>query len=279
MKKYFLIAFLISLAFIDQSCKKEVEIPKPISPQITTPPAPEYSYEVVNAWHHDPDAFTQGLQYLNGELYESTGLNGKSSLRRVELTTGKVLQKIDIPQEYFAEGMTILGDRIYQLTYQTHIGFIYDLKTFQQLGTWHYEGEGWGLTNDGKELIMSNGSNKINFLDPRSLAITHTIEVFDEGYPVENLNELEYIKGEIFANIWTTDRVARIDPATGKVVGWIDLGGLLGPSEKTEKVDVLNGIAYDEKGDRIFVTGKLWPKLFEIKIKKKEVAVSIVLSP
>ena len=270
MKKYFLIAFLLSFAFINESCKKEAEPPKPISPQNATPPAPVYSYEVINTYHHDPDAFTQGLQFYKAELYESTGLNGRSSLRRVELKTGKVLQKIDIDNQYFAEGMTILGDKIYQLTYQTHIGFIYDLKTFQKIGSWQYEGEGWGLTTDGKELIMSNGSNKINYLDPTSLAITKTLEVFDEGYQVENLNELEYIKGEIYANIWQTDRVARIDPATGKVIGWVDLSGLLMPQERTEKVDVLNGIAYDEKEDRLFVTGKLWPKLFEIKLKKKE---------
>jgi glutamine cyclotransferase len=268
MKKYLLLALLLSFASISQSCKKEAEPPKPNSPQNTTPPAPVYSYEIVNTWPHDPDAFTQGLQYYNGELYESTGLNGKSSLRRVDLKTGKVLQKIDISNDYFAEGMTILDSKIYQLTYQTHIGFIYDLKTFEKLGSWQYEGEGWGLTTDGKELIMTNGSNKINFLDPRSLTISRTIEVFDEGYPVENLNELEYIRGEIYVNIWRTDRVARIDPVTGKVNGWIDLAGLLMPQERTEKVDVLNGIAYDEKGDRIFVTGKLWPKLFEIKIKK-----------
>ncbi len=267
MKKYLLLPLLLSLLFISQSCKKEAEPPKPISPQSTTAPAPVYTYEVVNTWSHDPDAFTQGLQYFNGELYESTGLNGRSSLRRVELTSGKVLQKIDIDKEYFAEGMTILGNKIYQITYQTHIGFIYDLKTFQKLGSWQYEGEGWGLTNNGKELIMSNGSNKINFLDPTSLAIVRTIEVTDENFLVENLNELEYIKGEIYANIWQRDRVVRIDPETGKVKGWINFSDLLSPQERTERVDVLNGIAYDEKQDRIFITGKLWPKLFEVKIK------------
>ncbi len=270
MKKYFLWAFLLSVAFIGESCKKEAEIPKPISPQNTTASAPVYSYEVVNTLYHDTGAFTEGLLYYNGELYESTGLNGRSSIRRVELKTGKVLQKIDVPSEYFGEGITILNGKIYQLTYQTHIGFIYDLKTFQKLGSWQYQGEGWALTNDGKELIMSNGTNKINFLDPNSLSITRTIEVTDEGMQVENLNELEYIKGEIYANIWMSDRVARIDPATGKVNEWIDLSGLLGPAERTEKVDVLNGIAYDEKEDRLFVTGKNWPKLFEIKLIKKE---------
>jgi glutamine cyclotransferase len=273
MKKYFLGALLFVFAFINQSCKKEAAPPNPNPPQITTPSAPVYSYEVVNTWHHDPDAFTEGLQYYQGELYESTGLNGKSTLRRVELKTGKVLQKIDIENQYFGEGITILNGKIYQLTYQTHIGFIYDLKTFKKIGSWQYEGEGWALTNDGKELIMSNGTEKIMFLDPNSLTISRTIEVTDEGMPVEYLNELEYIKGEIYANIWMRDMVARIDPGTGKVNSWINLSGLLTPEERRaekghERPDVLNGIAYDEKADRIFVTGKLWPKLFEIAIKK-----------
>jgi glutamine cyclotransferase len=274
MKKSLLAVLLISFAFIGQSCKKETEQPKQNPPQNTTPPAPEYSYELINTWHHDPDAFTQGLQFYNGELYETTGLNGHSSLRKVDVTTGKVLQKIDIPAEYFGEGMTIFHGKIYVLTYQTHIGFIYDLKTFTKLGSWQYEGEGWGLTNDGTYILMSNGTNKINYLDPNSLAIVKTIEVKDQGYLVEKLNELEYIKGEIYANIWTTDRVAKIDPATGNVTAWINFSGLLTPMERTEKVDVLNGIAYDEKTDRIFVTGKLWPKLFEVKIKKPEMAAN-----
>jgi len=272
MKKYFLLAAFLVFAFLSQSCKKEAAPPPQNPPQITTAPSPIFTYEIVNVFHHDPDAFTQGLQYYNEELYESTGLNGRSSLRRVDLKTGEVLQKIDIDKQYFGEGMTIFGGKIYMLTYQTHIGFIYDLKTFKQLGTWQYEGEGWGLTNDGTNLIMSNGSNKINYLDPQTLAIVKTLEVTDENFLVENLNELEYIKGEIYANIWMTDRVAKIDPATGKVIGWIELAGLLTPQERTEKVDVLNGIAYDEKTDRIFVTGKLWPKLFEIKLKKKDIA-------
>jgi glutamine cyclotransferase len=273
MKKYIIGAFILSSGFISQSCKKDVEPPKQNPPQIATVPASVYSYEVVNTYPHDTGAFTQGLEYYNGELYESTGLNGKSSLRRVELTTGKVLQKIDIDKQYFGEGMTIFGGKIYMITYQTHVGFIYDLKTFKQIGSWQYEGEGWGLTNDGTNIIMSNGTNKINYLDPQTLTIVKTLEVTDENYLVERLNELEYIGGEIYANIWTTDRVARIDPATGKVNSWVDLSGLLSPQERTERVDVLNGIAYDKKGDRIFVTGKLWPKLFEIKIKKKGLAM------
>jgi len=269
MKKYLIALLFLSFGFLSQSCKKDAVPPTLNPPQITTQPSPVYRYEIVNTYPHDTGAFTQGLQYYNGELYESTGLNGRSSLRREELTTGKILQRIDIDKQYFGEGMTILNGKIYMITYQTHIGFIYDLKTFKQLGTWEYEGEGWGLTNDGKNLIMSNGSNKLNYLDPQTLTIVKTLDVTDEGFLVERLNELELIKGEIYANIWMTDRIARIDPATGKVNSWIDLSGLLTPTEK-DRADVLNGIAYDEKGERLFITGKLWPKLFEIKIKNKE---------
>jgi len=271
MNKYLIGLSFLTLGFLSQSCKKEGAPPTTNSPQIATQPSPVYTYEIVNTYPHDTSAFTEGLEYYNGELYESIGLNGKSSLRREELRTGKVLQKIDLDKQYFGEGITIFKGKIYQLTYQTHIGFIYDLKTFKLLGTWQYEGEGWALTNDGTNLIMSNGSNKLNYLDPQTLTIVKTLEVTDEGFLIERLNELEYIKGEIYANIWTTDRIARIDPATGKVNLWIDLTGLLSANERDKPgVDVLNGIAYDEKNDRIFVTGKCWPKLFEIKIRKKD---------
>jgi glutamine cyclotransferase len=269
MKKYFASALILFFALALYSCKKEAEPLKPIPPQNTTPPARVFTYEILHTYPHDVDAFTEGLQYYNGELYESTGLEGKSFLRREDLKTGTVKQEIKLDPQYFGEGITILNGKLYQLTYQTHIGFIYDLKTFKQLGTWHYEGEGWALTNDGTNLIMSNGTNKINYLDPRTLAIVKTIDVTDEGYLVQNLNELEYIKGELYANIWMTDRIAKIDPATGKVTAWIDLSGLLGAGERLKEGAVLNGIAYDEKNEKIFVTGKFWPKLFEISIKKK----------
>ena len=267
MKKHFLGLSLLICSFVAISCKKEVELPKPISPQTTTSSTPVLSYEIVNSWHHDPGAFTQGLQFFNGQLYETTGLNSRSSLRRVDLGSGKVLQKIDLDNEYFGEGMTIFGGKIYVITYQTHVGFIYDLKTFKQLGSWKYEGEGWGLTNDGTYIIMSNGTSKINYLDPRTLAIIKTIDVTDQGFQVEYINELEYIEGIIYANIWTTNRIVKIDPTTGKVLSWIDMSGLLSAQEIEAKPDVLNGIAYDEKTKRIFVTGKLWPRLFEVKSK------------
>ncbi len=282
MKKY--LFFLLPLVFLFPlaSCKKETEQPKPNPPQIATTPAQIFTYEIINTWPHDTGAFTQGLQFVDGELYESTGLKGKSSLRRVELNTGKVLQKIDVPPEYFAEGMTVFQGKIYQLTYQEHTGFIYDQKTFTKIGSWQYEGEGWGLTNDGTNLIMSNGSNKIMYIDPQKLTVVKTIEVKDEGFLVEDINELEYIKGQIYANIWQKDIIVIIDPATGNVTGRIELGGLLSPMERTERIDVLNGIAADnrvlngiatdDKEIRLFVTGKLWPKLFEIKIRRKELA-------
>jgi glutamine cyclotransferase len=232
---------------------------------------PVYKYKVVHSWPHDPQAFTQGLEFHDGVLYESTGQYGKSSLRKVALTTGKVLLKVDVPREYFAEGLTIFNDKIYQLTWKAQKGFIYDLNSFAKLGEFSYEGEGWGLTHNSDSLIMSDGTNKIRFLDPGSFAVRRTISVYDGTRPLAELNELEYIKGEIFANIWQTDRIVRIDPGSGKILGWIDLRSLLSVSDRdsSEPPDVLNGIAYDEAKDRLFVTGKLWPKLFEIRLKKK----------
>lgn len=230
---------------------------------------PVYGYEVVHTWQHDPNAFTQGLVFSAGNLIESTGQVGQSSLRRVELETGTVLQKVDVPRPYFAEGATLLKGKIYQLTWQHHLGFIYDALSFDKIGQFNYEGEGWGLTNDGQSLILSDGSNHIRFLDPESFQVRQTITVLDGRAPVNELNELEFIQGEIYANIWHADRVARIDPQTGRVVGWIDLRGLLAPGDVQDEEAVLNGIAYDESTRRIFVTGKLWPKIFEIRLKQK----------
>ena len=239
----------------------------------TAPTAAEaaaaYGYEVVKAYPHDTSAFTQGLIFVDGELLESTGGEGKSTLRRVELETGKVLQKVDVPGFYFAEGLTVLGGKAYQLTWQGEKGFVYDPKTFKKLGEFEYEGEGWGLTHDGDSLILSDGSHRIRFIDPNTFQVKRTISVFDRGRPLEELNELEYVKGEIFANVWHQDRVARIDPQTGAIKGWVDLSGLLRPGDVSDEEAVLNGIAYDEAGDRLFVTGKLWPKLFEIRLKQK----------
>ncbi|HEX8708144.1 MAG TPA: glutaminyl-peptide cyclotransferase [Pyrinomonadaceae bacterium] len=230
---------------------------------------PVYTFEVVKSYPHDPKAYTQGLVFLNGEFYESTGLYGSSSLRRVEPDTGKVKRKREIAKEYFAEGIAVFHDRIFQLTWQAHKGFVYERKSFDLRGEFSYEGEGWGLAQDGRSLIMSDGTNQIRFLDPATLKVQRTISVYDQGRPVVRLNELEYIKGEIYANIWETDRIVRLDPASGRILGWIDLTGLLRPEDRTSQTNVLNGIAYDEAHDRLFVTGKLWPKLFEIKLVRK----------
>lgn len=230
---------------------------------------PVYGYEVVNSWPHDRDAFTQGLIFHEGALIESTGQYGESSLRRVELQTGRVLQKTDVAPQFFAEGTTLLRGKIYQLTWTTERGFVYDPATLQKTGEFRYTGEGWGLTNDGESLILSDGTNQIRFLNPDTFAVSRTINVFDRGRPVRDINELEYVKGEIYANVWKSDRVARIDPQTGALKGWIDLKGIISPAERGGDTDaVLNGIAYDERGDRLFVTGKLWPKLFEIRVKE-----------
>jgi glutamine cyclotransferase len=222
-------------------------------------------YTIVHTYPHDPDAFTQGLVYDNGYLYEGTGLDGRSSLRKVELSTGKVLQHIELPAGYFGEGIVLWKDKVIQLTWKSKIGFVYDRDTFRQLRTFTYSREGWGITHDGKRLIMSDGSSSLFFWDPETLKETGHLDVDDKGRPVSNLNELEYIRGEIYANIWQTDRIARISPTTGHVLGWIELPGLLTDRERSQS-DVLNGIAYDAKSRRLFVTGKLWPKLFEIQV-------------
>jgi len=223
-------------------------------------------YEVVHEYPHDAQAFTQGLVYVDGHLYESTGLNGRSSLRMVDLATGAILKNYEVPQEFFAEGLTAWGSTLVQLTWKAQKGFVYDREQFALLKTFAYEGEGWGLTHDDKRLIMSDGSAYLRFLNPKNFHETGRIRVTDSGRPVEKLNELEYIRGEIFANVWQTDRIARISPKTGKVLAWIDLSGIIDKSQLGGDA-VLNGIAYDAAGNRIFVTGKLWPKLFEIKVK------------
>ena len=230
---------------------------------------PVYGYEVVNTFPHDAAAFTQGLVFHDGALLESTGLERHSTLRRVELQTGKVVQKVDVPPYFFAEGLTLFGGKLYQLTWKGEKGFVYDAQSFQKAGEFPYEGEGWGLTHDADSLILSDGTAQLRFIDPADYRVKRTITVSDRGRPVEELNELEYVKGEIYANVWHQDRIARIDPQTGRVVGWIDLSGLLRPGEAGDPEAVLNGIAYDERGDRLFVTGKLWPKLFEVRLRQK----------
>jgi glutamine cyclotransferase len=224
------------------------------------------TYTIVQTYPHDPQAYTQGLVYIDGHLYESTGLNGHSSLRMDDLTTGRVLQSAPVASQYFAEGLAPWGSTLIQLTWQSHIAFVYDRFSFRLLRTLHYDGEGWGLTEDGKDLIESDGSATLRFFDPQTFHEVRRIVVKDHGSQVTQLNELEYIHGQVYANVWHTDRIARIAPTTGQVLGWIDLAGLLAPNERSDPEAVLNGIAYDAAHDRLFVTGKLWPKLFEIKV-------------
>jgi len=225
---------------------------------------PVYTYNITSIYPHDRDAFTQGLVFEGGFLYEGTGLLGQSTLRRVEFETGEILQVHELPVQFFGEGITIYGDKIIQLTWRSNIGFVYDKNSFELLQEFNYSTEGWGITHDGTRLIMSDGTSTLHFLDPQTLEEIGQLEVFDNRGPVTRLNELEYIQGEIYANVWQTDRIAIIAPETGRVVGWVDLRGLLTAEDRSEPVDVLNGIAYDAESDRLFVTGKLWPKLFEI---------------
>ncbi|HTW59258.1 MAG TPA: glutaminyl-peptide cyclotransferase [Terriglobales bacterium] len=236
---------------------------------IAGPTAPRHAdgYQVVHTYPHDSNAFTQGLVFVDGHLYESTGENGKSSVRLVDLYTGQVLQKHDLPGEYFGEGLTDWGSTLIQLTWKAHTAFVYDRFSFSLLRTFEYKGEGWGLTHDETQLIMSDGTSELRFLDPKTFREIRRMRVVDEdGHAVENLNELEYVHGEIYANVWHSDEIARISPHTGRVLGWIDLSGIIDKRELSDPEAVLNGIAYDSAGDRLFVTGKLWPKLFEIRV-------------
>jgi glutaminyl-peptide cyclotransferase len=228
--------------------------------------APVEGYKVVHTYPHDTSAYTQGLIYLDGNLYEGTGLEGHSSIRMVDLESGKMLQHYELPGEYFGEGLTDWGSMLIELTWKAQMGFVYDRFSFRQLSTFHYTGEGWGLTHDKTSLIMSDGTPYLRFLDPKTFKEIRRVKVTDDGKAIDQINELEYIHGEVYANIWQTDRIARISPTTGKVIAWIDLSGILPGYEGSGGNAVLNGIAYDAKTDRLFVTGKLWPKLFEIKL-------------
>ena len=227
---------------------------------------PVLGYEVVKTYAHDPKAFTQGLIFRNGFLYESTGLKGQSSLRKVRLETGEVIDLRAVDKQYFAEGLTDWGAKLLQLTWETNIGFVYDLASFAPLTTFTYAGEGWGLTHDDRQLIMSDGSSALRFLEPNTQREIRRVTVRDNGKAIERLNELEFVKGEVFANVWLTDRIAIVAPSTGKVTAWLDLAKLHAPSRQGE--DVLNGIAYDAGGNRLFVTGKLWSRLYEIKVRR-----------
>jgi glutamine cyclotransferase len=236
----------------------------------TVHPTPTYDYRIVNRYPHDPKAFTQGLVFVDGFLFEGTGLRGRSSLRKVDLATGTILQYKNLPANFFGEGVTIFGNKVIQLTWRANLGFVYDKNTFQLIETFHYPTEGWGITHDDEHLIMSDGTSILYFLDPYTYKEKRQIKVRDPGGPVSNLNELEYVQGLILANVWKTDMIAQISPETGEVVGWIDLRGLLRPEDRIQRVDVLNGIAFDQRNNRLFVTGKLWPRLFEIELKLTE---------
>jgi glutamine cyclotransferase len=255
---------VLALALSCFQCQTGAKGPEPAA----NGPVPRYGYQIVNIWPHDSNAFTQGLILSDGKLLESTGQEGFSSLRRVELETGKVLKKVDVPKPYFAEGIALLNGKIYQLTWQHQIGFVYDAQSFERVGQFNYTGEGWGLATDGKSLILSDGSNRLRFLDPSDFHVARTITVLDGQTPVNELNELEFVQGEIYANVWHDNRIATIDPQSGHVTAWIDLNGLMPAGELQDPEAVLNGIAYDQTNDKLYVTGKLWPRLFEIRVKK-----------
>lgn len=236
----------------------------------TTSALPTYGYQVVNSYPHDANAFTQGLFYKDGFLYESTGLQGHSSVRKVKLETGEVLQKIDLPRQIFGEGITYWDNRLIGITWTSQAGYVLDLNSFAFQKEFAYKGEGWGLARNDSEIIMSDGTAELRFLNPETLAEVRRIKVTARGKPVDQLNELEWVKGEVFANIWQTDKIARIDPKSGNVTAWIDLSGLLPIRERMmSNPDVLNGIAYDAAHDRLFVTGKLWPRIYEIRLVKR----------
>jgi glutaminyl-peptide cyclotransferase len=240
-----------------------------LAPAVRAQTAPVHSYKIVKAYPHDPTAFTEGLEFHGEDLWESTGRNGSSFIRRVDLATGKVLESHPLSTLYFGEGITFFGNRLYQLTYTSGIAFVYDPKSFRQLESFHYGGEGWSLTHDAKHLIMDDGSSALRFLDPVTFHEDSRLPVREGTRPITNLNELELIEGEIWANIWTKEIVARIDPRSGQVNSWVDFAGLRQAAGCGEDCDVLNGIAYDAPRKRIFVTGKYWPKLFEIEVAGK----------
>jgi glutamine cyclotransferase len=233
---------------------------------------PVDGYQIVNTYPHDPKAFSQGLVFADGFLYEGTGLYGASTVRQVELESGKVRKYVPLDSRFFGEGITIFADEIIQLTWQKGVAVVYDKQSFKPKGHFRYSGEGWGITTDGKQLIMSDGSPTLRFLDPKTYRVVKQLTVRSGNVPVRDLNELEYVEGEIYANVWGSDRVARISPDTGQVLRWIDLAGLLKRGERRNVNAVLNGIAYDPQAKRLFVTGKLWPKLFEIRVVSRNSA-------
>jgi glutaminyl-peptide cyclotransferase len=261
-------ARLLPLLLLALACGRTSAPAGPAAPGAPAAPAPVAGYRVVRSFPHDPQAFTQGLVFQGGRLFESTGLQGRSSVREVALETGAVVRRHELAPEYFAEGLALLSGRLFQLTWKHERGFLYDAATLKPAGEFRYAGEGWGLTvsSDGRSLIQSNGTATLRFLDPVTFAVQRTLAVQDAGRPASDLNELEQVKGEVWANVWLTDRIVRIDPASGRVTGWVDLTGLPLPEHRTGDEDVLNGIAYDAAGDRLFVTGKLWSRIYEIQL-------------
>jgi len=247
--------------------KKTVESKKIVIYPDTKPE--KYTYNVKKVYKHDVNAYTQGLFWHNGFLYEATGLKGESTVRKVKLETGEVLQSFAIPTDVFGEGIVLFDNKIVQLSWDSGRGFVYDFASFKQIDEFSYTGEGWGICTDGEKLFMTDGTPTIRILDPTTYSVTDRLEVYDNDGPVKLLNELEYINGEIFANIYQYEKIARIDPKTGKVLAYIDLDGILPMNDWTSNTDVLNGIAYDAATKRLFVTGKKWPKLFEIELVKK----------
>jgi glutaminyl-peptide cyclotransferase len=251
-------------AFLLQACAGS----EPSVPVQAQPAPPVYGYEVVREYPHDPEAFTQGLIFRDGFLFESTGQLGRSTLRKVRLETGEVVQRRALPNDIFGEGLTDWGGQLIQLTWVTNVGYVYDLGSFEERRRFTYAGEGWGLTHDGARLIMSDGTPNLRFLDPSTFSEQSRLNVRDQDGSVDDLNELEFVKGSVYANVWLTERIAIIAPDTGRVTAWVDLTGLR-PRKGGPGDDVLNGIAYDAAGDRLFVTGKLWPRLFEIRLKSR----------
>jgi glutamine cyclotransferase len=243
-----------------------LDTPGPLATAVNAQKAAVQRYRVINSFPHDPDAFTQGLIFRNGYLFESTGQYGRSTLRKVELTSGRVVQQRRLESSHFGEGLAERGGQLVQLTWRAGLGFIYDLSTFEPKRTFKYEGEGWGLTHDERHFILADGTAVLRFLDPNTFREARRLTVTDAGGPVMDLNELEYVRGEIYANVWHTDRIARIAPDSGRVIAWIDLSGLLPRAFQRDAEAVLNGIAYDAVSNRLFVTGKLWPRLFEVQI-------------
>ena len=258
---------MTTLTYVSMNARRSEPIrPAPAPAVVSQRSAPVHGFEIVREYPHDPKAFTQGLIYRNGVLFESTGQHGQSTLRRVDLESGKVLRQRRLDDRYFGEGLTEWGGRLVQLTWQTNVGFVYDLESFAPQSTFSYAGEGWGLTQDGRRLIMSDGGTRLRFLDPATFREIGGVEVMDGSQPVEKLNELEFVDGLVYANVWYSERIAAIDPESGRVIAWIDLAPIR-PASLGDADAVLNGIAFDAAGKRLFVTGKLWPKLFEIRVR------------